>query len=265
LQQSENSLAILLGRPPQDMRPFLGDVQAIPTITPEIAVGMPQDLIRRRPDIRQAERQLAAQSAQIGFAVTDLYPHLGIGGKIGSSVPSDRGGNYFSDLFKNKNIGYSGFGFFEWDIFNYGRLKNNVRLQDAVFQQFLEDYRQTVLQAQGEVENAIVAFLKSQEQLENFGLAAEAAQRATDISTEQYQDGLVDFNTVITTLRTLLAQQEQLVATQGTVATNLVDVYRALGGGWELREGKGPLDLIPEETRKEMLERTDYWDRTFRD
>jgi hypothetical protein len=76
---------------------------------------------------------------------------------------------------------------------------------------------------------------------------------------------LVDFNTVITTLRTLLAQQEQLVATQGTVATNLVDVYRALGGGWELREGKGPLDLIPEETRKEMLERTDYWDRTFRD
>jgi outer membrane protein TolC len=224
---------------------------------------MPQDLVRRRPDIRLAERQLAAQSAQIGFAVTELYPHLGLGGTIGSSVPSERGQN-FSELFNSENIGYSAFGFFEWNIFNYGRLQNNVRLQDAVFQQLLEDYRQRVLEAQGEVENAIIAFLKTRQQLEAFKLAEAAARRATEISTEQYQDGLVDFNTVINTLRTLVAQQEQLVAAQGTVTTNLVEVYRSLGGGWELREGQTPLDLIPGDTRNEMIERTGYWDRTFK-
>jgi NodT family efflux transporter outer membrane factor (OMF) lipoprotein len=263
LRQLTNSLAILLGKPPYDMGSQLGGVKTIPAVTPEITMGMPQDLIRRRPDIRQAERQLAAQSAQIGFAVTDLYPQQGLGGTIGSSVPSTRG-QYFPDLFNADNIGYSAFGFFEWNIFNYGRLRNNVRLQDAAFQQLLEDYRQTVLQAQGEVENAIIAFLKTRQQLEAFQLAEAAARRAYDISSEQYQDGLVDFNTVLNTLRTLFAQQEQLVVTQGTVATNLVDVYRSLGGGWELRKDKTPLELIPEDTREEMLERTDYWDGTFR-
>jgi len=263
LRQLTNSLAILLGRPPYDMGAELGGTQTIPAVTPDIAVGMPQDLIRRRPDLRLAERQLAAQSAQIGFAVTDLYPQLGLGGTIGSSVPSTRG-QYFPDLFNADNIGYSAFGFFEWNIFNYGRLKNNVRLQDAAFQQLLEDYRQTVLQAQGEVENAIIAFLKTRQQLEAFQMAEAAARRAYDISSEQYQDGLVDFNTVLNTLRTLFAQQEQLVVTQGTVATNLVDVYRSLGGGWAIREGKTPLELIPEDVREEMLERTGYWDDTFR-
>ena len=117
LRQLTNSLAILLGRPPYDMGAELGGVKTIPAVTPDIAVGMPQDLIRRRPDIRLAERQLAAQSAQIGFAVTDLYPQLGLGGTIGSSVPSTRG-QYFPDLFNADNIGYSAFGFFEWNIFN---------------------------------------------------------------------------------------------------------------------------------------------------
>ncbi len=264
LRQLTNSLAILLGKPPFDMGSQLGGLQPIPAVRPEIALGMPQDLIRRRPDLRLAERQLAAQSAQIGFAVTELYPHLGLGGSIGSSVPSTRGQD-FSDLFNSDNIGYSAFGFFEWNIFNYGRLRNNVRLQDASFQQLLEDYRQAVLQAQGEVENAIIAFLKTRQQLEAFQQAEAAARRAYDISSEQYQDGLVDFNTVLNTLRTLFAQQEQLVVTQGTVATNLVDVYRSLGGGWEVRQDKTPLELIPENTREEMLERTDYWDDTFKD
>jgi len=264
LRQLINSLAILLGRPPYDMGSQLGGLQSIPAVTPEIAVGMPQDLIRRRPDIRLAERQLATQSAQIGFAVTDLYPFLGLGGTIGSSVPSARGQD-FSDLFNSDNIGYSAFGFFGWNIFNYGRLRNNVRLQDAAFQQLLEDYRQAVLQAQGEVEDAIIAFIKTRQQLEAFQQAEAAARRAYDISSEQYQDGLVDFNTVLNTLRTLFAQQEQLVVTQGTVATNLVEVYRSLGGGWEIRQDKTPLELIPEDVREEMLERTDYWDDTFKD
>ncbi|MGD8960253.1 MAG: efflux transporter outer membrane subunit [Desulfobacteraceae bacterium] len=223
LQQFKNALAILLGQPPYDMNDVLLKPRSIPTVAPEVAIGMPQDLIRRRPDIRQAERQLASQSAQIGFAITDLYPQFGISGSVGTSV-STAAGFQFSDLFNSDTSGYNLFGVFQWNIFNYGRLKNNVRLQDAVFQQLLEDYRQTVLQAQGEVENAIVAFLKSQQQLASLWLAAEAAQRAVDISTEQYQDGLVEFNTVISTLRSLTAQQDQFASAKGTVAANLIEI-----------------------------------------
>ena len=164
LQQFKNSLAILLGQPPHDMGEMLGPVQPVPTVSPAIAVGMPQNLIRRRPDIRVAKRQLAAQSAQIGFAVSDLYPQFSLGGSIGSSI-STEGSLNFGDLFSPETTSYNLFGGFQWNIFQYGRIKSNVRLQDAIFQQLLEDYRQTVLQAQGEVENAIVAFLKSQQQL----------------------------------------------------------------------------------------------------
>ncbi len=263
LQQFKNSLAILLGRPPHDMSVLLGPLQPVPAVTPEIAVGMPQDLIRRRPDIRTAERQLAAQSGRIGFAVSELYPHFGLGGAIGTSVSTNSGLN-FSDLFSAQTLAFKLFGAFQWNIFQYGRLKNNIRLQDAIFQQLLEDYLQTVLQAQGEVENAIVAFFKSQQQLVAFRAAGSAAQRAVDVSTIQYQDGEVPFNTVFNTMQSLVSQQDQLAATRGTVATNLVDLYKSLGGGWEVRQSRNPLDLIPEKTKEEMLERTDYWDKTFK-
>ena len=142
-------------------------------------------------------------------------------------------------------------------------MKNNVRLQDAVFQQLLEDYRQTVLQAQADVENAIVAFLRSQEQMNSLQLATDAAQRAADISTTQYMDGLVNFNTVTNTLRDLAGQQDRLASVQGTVTTNLVAVYLSLGGGWEPVQSENTLDLIPDVTREEMLERSKYWDKTF--
>ncbi len=261
LQQSQNSLAILLGQPPHDMRAMLGPAAPVPTVAPEVAVGMPQNLIRRRPDIRTAERQLASQSAQIGFAVSDLYPQFSLGGSIGTSVSTTT--LNFSDLFRPETIGYNLFGAFQWNIFQYGRLKNNIRLQDAIFQQLLEDYRQTVLQAQGEVENAIVAFFKSQQQLVSLQSAASAAQRAVDVSTVQYEGGEVPFNTVINTLQALVSQQDQLAAIQGTVVTNLVDLYKSLGGGWELRLSPDPLDLIDPQTRQEMLERTKYWNKTF--
>ncbi|MGB5422888.1 MAG: efflux transporter outer membrane subunit [Desulfobacterales bacterium] len=263
LQQFKNSLAILLGQPPFDMSQLLGKPQPVPTVAPEIAVGMPQDLIRRRPDIRAAERQMAAQSAQIGVAVSELYPAFGLGGTIGTSVSTNTGLS-FSDLFSAQTLGYNLFGAFQWNIFQYGRLRNNIRLQDAAFQQLLEDYRQTVLQAQGEVENAIVAFFKSQQQLAALQSAADAAQRAADISTLQYQGGEVGYNTVILTLQALVSQQDQLAAIQGTVTTNLVDVYRSLGGGWEVRQSQNPLDLIPDAVKDEMLERTKYWNRTFK-
>lgn len=259
LQQLKNSLATLLGEPPQDMSALLGPVKPIPSVAPAIALGMPQDLIRNRPDIRAAERQLASQSAQIGVAVSELYPSFSIGGAIGTNAMST------GDLFESASSTWGLLGGFQWNIFNYGRLKSNIRLQDAVFQQLLEDYRETVLQAQSEVENNIVAFLKSQQQLQAHRLAAEAAQRAATISTAQYRDGLVDFNTVINTLITLSSQQDQLASTQGTVTTNLVAVYKSLGGGWEIRKTEEPRDLIPTETRDEMLGRTKYWKKAFKE
>ena len=110
-----------------------------------------------------------------------------------------------------------------------------------------------------------MAFFKTRQQLEAIRLAAEAAQRASDVSTVQYQGGEVPFNTVITTLQALVAQQDALAATQGSVATNLVAVFKSLGGGWEVRQSQDPLDLISEQTREEMLERTKYWNKIFKD
>ncbi|MGI9241419.1 MAG: efflux transporter outer membrane subunit [Verrucomicrobiales bacterium] len=264
LSQSTNSLALLLGLPPRDIGARLSRNKPIPEVPASIDVGMPQDIIRRRPDIRLAERQLAAQSAQIGFALTELYPSLQLQGVIGPSV-STASGLGFNDLFRGENVGSSFAGIIDWNVFNYGRLKNNVRLQDATFQQLLVDYRQTVLEAQTEVENAIVAFFKSRQEMESLRTAAEAAKSASDISTDQYREGEIPFNTVITILSTLLSQQEQLAVAQGSVASNLIAVYKSLGGGWEVRKSDNPVDLIPAETQEEMSGRGKYWRKIFKE
>lgn len=255
LQQLKNSLAILLGKPPHDMSGLLGEATQIPTVQTDISLGMPQDLLRRRPDIRSSERRLASQSAQIGYAITELYPHFILGGTVGTDVTTQG-----SNLFKSDYSSWDTFASFQWNIFNYGRLKSNVRLQDAVFQQQLEDYRETVLEAQGEVENAIVAFFASEKQMNAYTQAVGASQRAAELSKLQYQDGLVNFNTVISILQTLAYQEDILAQTQGDTATNLIDVYKSLGGGWEIREDEAPDLLLPDSTYDEMLNRTDYWE-----
>jgi NodT family efflux transporter outer membrane factor (OMF) lipoprotein len=258
VQQFKIALAILLGELPQDLPGDARKPGPIPAVSSVVAVGMPQDLIRRRPDIRTAERKLAAQSAQIGFAVSDLYPHFGLTGLIGSAVKTSTG-QEFGDLFNMDNVTYNFGGVMRWNFLNYGRIKNDIRLQDATSQQLLEDYRQTVLQAQGDVESSLAAFLHSQVQLRELQQAADSAQRAADVSMEQYQDGMVDFNTVVSTLRTLLGQQDQLASIQGGVAADLVDVYRSLGGGWEIRQAEKAGDLIPEATWQEMSAPGRYW------
>ncbi len=253
LQQLQNSLAILLGKPPRKFNGLMKEKQKIPEASVSVALGMPQDLVRRRPDIRLAERQLAAQSEQIGYAMTELYPHLSIGGSIGTSAI------HSSDLFRQDYQTWSLFGMFEWNIFNYGRLRSNVRLQDALFQQLLVGYLNDVLIAQGDVENAIIAYLKSHDQLSAYTAAANASQRAVNIATIQYQEGAVDFNTLINTLSANLQQQDVLSATRGDVATNLVQVYKALGGGWEIRNDRDPVEFLPAEMKKQMRDRTEAW------
>jgi NodT family efflux transporter outer membrane factor (OMF) lipoprotein len=257
LQQLKNSLAVLLGEPPQSFRYLLDDKGEIPSVKANIALGMPQDIIRRRPDIRVAERQLAAQSAQIGVAITDLYPSFSIGGAIGSTSQDTK--NLFNNDSDNDTRTWNLSAGFNWNIFNYGRLRSNVRLQDARFQQLLSDYRNTVLQAQGDVENAIVAYLKSHQQLDAYESAVKASQRAVDTATIQYQEGQIQFNTLLSTLTDNAQQQDVYASTQGSVNANLVQVYLSLGGGWEIRGKRNPVELLPAATRDEMKQRTDYW------
>lgn len=254
LQQTKNALAILLGKPPQNMSYLLAQKGEIPKPPAQIALGMPQNLIRQRPDIRSAERQLAAQSAQIGVAVTELYPAFSVGGSIGTEAMRSK------DLFTNDSATWDLTGGFQWNIFNYGRLQSNVRFQDALFQQLLVDYQNTVLQAQGDVENSIVAYLKSFEQLAAYERAAVASQRSVAASTKQYDNGLITFNTVITTLTADTQQQQLLASARGAVAANLVQVYRSLGGGWQIRNNRDPVDLLPEAMKEQMRERTGAWD-----
>jgi NodT family efflux transporter outer membrane factor (OMF) lipoprotein len=250
IRQTQSNLCLLLGMPPQDLHDILGATRPIPSAPAQVAVGIPAELLRRRPDIRRAERVLAAQSAQIGVAKSDLFPRLSLVGTI-SLASTD-----FSNLFDGDS--FEGFGgpSFRWAILNYGRITNNVRVQDAAYQALVSDYENTVLRAQSEVESAMAGFLGARRQVEFQGRSVDAARAAVELADLQYREGATDYTRVINTQQFLLTEQSKWVATRGTVALDLTTLYRALGGGWELRAGK---DFVPPETVKQMRERTN-WD-----
>ncbi len=229
-RQAANRLCVLLGMPPTDMDTILGKGAGVPVTPSEVIVGVPADLIRRRPDVRRAERQVAAQCARIGIAVSDFYPHVSLVGTIGVEAEQ------FGDLFKTPGsmIGSIGPGI-HWDILNYGRLVNNVRVQDARFQALAYAYQDRVLTAGREAEDAMVVFLRSQEQTRYLNDSVTAAARTVDITREQYTQGEVDFTPVFLFESILTQQQDQLAASQGEIALGLIAVYRALGGGWQIR------------------------------
>jgi outer membrane protein TolC len=221
---------------------ILGAGSGIPVTPSEVIAGVPCDLLRRRPDVRRAERQVAAQSARIGIAASDLYPHFTLFGEIGVEA------EHFDDLFDTPE---SMFGTItpgvRWDILNYGRLMNNVRVQDARFQALAYDYQDRVLNAGREVEDAMVLFLRSQEAAEHLDASAKAAARTVAITEEQYTQGAVDFTAVYLFQTTLTEQQDELAVAQGDIALGLIGVYRALGGGWEIRLpncGPGPGKMV---------------------
>ncbi|MGE0682020.1 MAG: efflux transporter outer membrane subunit [Candidatus Binatia bacterium] len=249
IRQAQNNLSILLGLPPQDLGSMFGGAKLIPTAPSEIAVGIPADLLRRRPDIRQAERLLAAQSAQIGVAKADLLPSFALIGTL--SLTSEE----FTDLFKSNSFENFGGPGFRWAILNYGRIQNNIRVQDARFQAGISEYENTVLRAQGEVENAIAAYLGAQWRVALLASSVEAATRAVELADFQYREGEVDYTRVLTTQQFLVDEQDRLVATKGLVALNLITLYKALGGGWEFRQGR---EFIPEKVKTQMRERTNW-------
>jgi outer membrane protein TolC len=228
----ENLPGLLVGtKDPKiaDLLKPLQERQRTPAAPEEVVVGIPADLLRRRPDIRRAERQVAAQSARIGIAESDFYPHFALLGTIGWG--SENLGNLFSPGSFFGTIGPS----FRWDILNYGRLRNNVQLQDARFQGLAFAYQNTVLQAGRETEDAIVGYLNAQEQTRYLEASVNAASRTVQISFDQYRDGAVDFTPVVLFESTLAGQQDNLAVARGSIALNLIATYRALGGGWEMR------------------------------
>ncbi len=261
VRQAKNALAILLGKLPGEIDALLNGQGTIPKVPAEVAVGIPTELLRRRPDIRFAERQLAAQSAQIGVAKAELFPAFSLFGTVGFQSADKTGAQSnnagFSDLFKSRSFTYSAGPSVQWSILNYGQITNKVRVEDALFQELAINYENTVLTAVQEVENAMVAFLNTQKAVKYLTDAVKASRRSADLSMIQYREGLVDYQRVIDTQRALVAQEDNLVATTGDVDLNLVSMYKALGGGWQMRKNN---EFIPKGIQEQMQKRTNWSD-----
>jgi len=254
LRQAKNALCTLLGLPPSHLEDVLSATSGIPTVPSQVAVGIPADLLRRRPDIRRAEYLAVAQCAQIGVAKADLYPAFSLSGNFGF-LASDVGQFQLGDLTSWKSRTGSIGPAFQWNVLNYGQITNQVRFQDAKFQEALVSYQNTVLQAQQEVENGLVSFLNAQGEVGSLTEAAKAAKQSVYLATIQYSEGITDYTTVLTAQQNLLRYQNSLANSQGAVPQGLISIYRALGGGWEIREGH---DFIPAEIKETMKERTDW-------
>ena len=240
LRQTQNALSTLLARAPGPLPEMAAGKDVIPQAQLDVIVDIPADLLRRRPDIRAAEMQLAAQSALIGVSVADLYPSISLLGSLGLSATSLSG----SPRALTWGLGPG----LVWNVFDHGRLTNAVLVQDARFQQLYEQYQDVVLRAAREVDDAAVGFAKTGEQIAFLADSVKAAQRSLDIATLQYREGLTDFERVLDTQRVLFSQQELLVTTRGTVTQNLIALYKAMGGGWEQGRSRPVLDDVTRET-----------------
>jgi NodT family efflux transporter outer membrane factor (OMF) lipoprotein len=254
LNQGLNALAVLLGMPPQPMDNLLKGATGIPVPPKTVAVGVPADLVRRRPDIQAAELAAAAQSAQIGIAEANLYPAFSLLGSFGT-VASNINGNKLKQILEGKGITF-GFGpTFQWNILNYGQITNTVRVEDAKLQGLLVDYQNTVLKAQQEVENGLTSFLQGREQVDFLRQSVAAANAALGIALLEYNLGTRDFTTVLTAEQNLYTAQNDLAMAEGGVSAGLASVYRALGGGWQIRADN---EFVPAATAEEMRNRTNW-------
>ena len=246
LRQATNRLCVLLGIPPEDLDKKLNPTapagvvvgipadlwRRIPTAEMDLSVGIPADLLRRRPDVRRAERQAAAQSAQIGIAEAEFYPHITLSGTLNYSADSFK--NVFRSSALNGNFGPS----FQWKVLNYGRNLNNIRLQDARFQELIANYQSKVLVAQQEVEDGMVTFQKAKQRARLQEESVKAGQAAERIGWARWVTGglgLADYTTVTLIQQNLVQQQDNLAQAKGEISQGLIQVYRAVGGGWQTR------------------------------
>lgn len=233
LAETEHSLDILLGEPPGTLRGRLAMQAALPAVPAQIAVGIPADTLRRRPDVRAAERRLAAETARVGVAEAARYPSFALSGSIGVEALTLGG------------LGESGAGTSSLlasitaPIFHAGRLRAQVDIQDAVREQAEVAYRQTVLAALQEVESALVALTRSREREQALTIAAASARSAAELARDRYSVGLIDFQSVLDTERNVLAVEDNLASTRADTVLALIRLYKALGGGWSPQAAGG--------------------------
>ncbi len=253
LIQARNALSTLLGLPPGTVTGQLSEERGIPKVPAQIAIGVPADLLRHRPDVREAELIAMAQNALVGLAEADLYPSFSLTGSIGVSAggPAD---SDFGDLFSTDALAFSVGPSFVWPFLNYGRIKNNIRVQDAILQQSLVNYRETVLQAAREAEDAIAGFIGARKQTEILSETVTAAMRSNELSTLQYQEGFSGYQRVLDSQQALFAQQQRYVASQSNMALSLSALYKSLGSGWQ----NGDRSRVNPETLDTMRQRTDW-------
>jgi NodT family efflux transporter outer membrane factor (OMF) lipoprotein len=265
LRQAKLALCVLLGRTPSELQPELRGDGSVPVAPPEIALGIPADLLRRRPDVRRAERAAAAMSAQIGVAAAELYPAVTIKGMTGFHTSTFQTPDFSPQipglsphahnlLDADSFEGFVGLDV-NWPILNYGRITNNIRVADARFQEAKVAYQQTVLQAAADVEAGLSTFLRSRERTAFLDQSVTAAQRTVELSLVQYRQGAADFLRVNQAQVDLVDRQNSLVIARAQVAQGAIATYRALGGGWQTRVAK---EFVPQETIDEMRARTNW-------
>lgn len=255
LRQAENGLALQLGLPPDAVKRLLKP-GLLPKPPLKIIAGIPHDLLRRRPDVRQAGLEAASQSAKIGVQIANMLPAFSLNGTFGYSS-NNIGNNSLANLFNWQNSIVQSAGSFTMPLLNYGRLINKVRAQDATFQSAILNYQNTVLNAQKEVENGLSAFKYSAQSVVFLESAVTSARDATRLSIDRYKAGQTDYTTVLNAEQQQLSVENSLVGSQGDVMLGVVAAYRALGGGWQLRQGR---DVISPEVKEEM-KKTTYWGR----
>lgn len=227
MQKSVHHLSILLGQEPNALAEELLKPAPLPLAPPEIPAGLPSELLQRRPDIRVAERQLAAATARIGEATSDWFPKFSLTGALGAESGT------FNALAHGANRVWSFGPTMDWGILNAPRIWSNVKIQNARQEQALHQYQKVVLGALEETENSLVAYSNEQRRYQSLHNATEASRRAVSMANELYTKGLVDFLNVLDGQRSLYEAEDQLMQSRTTVLTNLVAIYKVLGGGWD--------------------------------
>ena len=230
IKSSMHRLAVLLGEPPGILHDELRTGKIIPEIPATVAVGIPADILRRRPDIRRAESELIAQTARVGVATAELYPKLRLSGVVGINGLSVArfAENLFSPAFWAEQAGLSA----SWHLFDAGAIRTNIQVQTSQQQQALIEYEAAILAAQEEIENALTAYVNEQGRRDSLVRAVQEAKQAVELAEKKYQAGLIDFTTVLTTQQTLLSFTNKLAGSEGNMAINFIRLYKALGGGW---------------------------------
>jgi NodT family efflux transporter outer membrane factor (OMF) lipoprotein len=234
LKKARNAMSVLLGQAPSNLDQVLAKDGEQPVVPSTIAVGLPADLLRQRPDVRRAELQAIAQNAVVGIATADLYPSFSLSGFLGAGSTSvDSGNSVIDNFLSSDGSAFSVGASFVWPFLNYGRIKNNIEVQDVRLQQALVAYQETVIQGAREVEDAMAALASAQQKDRILGESVTVAERSAELAFLRYQEGFADYQRVLDAQQALFAQQQRYAANRGQVVSGVIQLYRSLGGGWQ--------------------------------